>query len=91
MDLPSLPFMKNKPWIPRAGARGGKGFLSLRIQYNALHDTQTNEPCGIDNEIPSAMGRSIASDIERNLRDAGKGIVSRYNVPRLFRGIVRME
>ena len=40
-------FMKNKPWIPRAGARGGKGFLSLKFEYNALHDPQTNEPCSI--------------------------------------------
>ena len=25
------PFMKNLPWIPRAEARGGKGYLSLAI------------------------------------------------------------
>jgi len=25
-------FMKIKPWIPRAGARGGKGFLFLCVR-----------------------------------------------------------
>ena len=29
-----LLFMKNKPWIPRAEARGGKGFLSLEKVTN---------------------------------------------------------
>ncbi|MEW5949544.1 MAG: Eco57I restriction-modification methylase domain-containing protein, partial [Thermodesulfobacteriota bacterium] len=40
-------FMKEQPWIPRAGARGGKGYLCLRVWYSMLHDYKANEPCGL--------------------------------------------
>jgi len=40
-------FMKKQPWIPRAGARGGKGYLCLRVWYSMLHDYKANEPCGL--------------------------------------------
>ncbi|MFZ5995486.1 MAG: hypothetical protein ACOYU4_10935, partial [Thermodesulfobacteriota bacterium] len=42
-----VPFMKEQPWIPRAGARGGKGYLCLRVWYSMLHDYKANEPCGL--------------------------------------------
>jgi hypothetical protein len=69
-------FMKSPPWIPRAGARGGKGDLALRMEYNRPHEPQTDEPCGVRYAIPLGVGAEVSQvDLERRDPKCSKGVV----------------